>query len=155
MAIPRETVFPTDKFDTRLHNTRKVMESRQIDVLILHSAPNVYYLCGHQSLNLWDYQCLIVPPDLRSGELLWDSTKNHRYVGIESFRSKFSFHNKLLVIPLKVNFKNATDLYNKSIRILIILKPMIFLIFFLCRHRIAALLSGCGSFPLPCSWYAG
>ena len=77
MAIPRETVFPTDEFDTRLHNTRKVMESRQIDVLILHSAPNIYYLCGHQSLNLWDCQCLIAPPvpDLRSGELLWDSMK--------------------------------------------------------------------------------
>ena len=71
MAIPRETVFPTDEFDTRLHNTRKVMESRQIDVLILHSAPNIYYLCGHQSLNLWDYQCLIVPLSGAPVMVLW------------------------------------------------------------------------------------
>ncbi len=71
MAIPRETVFPTDEFDTRLHNTRQVMESRQIDVLILHSAPNIYYLCGHQSLNLWDYQCLIVPLNGAPVMVLW------------------------------------------------------------------------------------
>ncbi len=61
MAIPRETVFSDTEFNTRLSNTRKVMASRKIDVLILHSAPNIYYLCGHHSLNLWDYQCLIVP----------------------------------------------------------------------------------------------
>ena len=61
MAIPRETVFSDTEFNTRLTNTRKVMASRNIDVLILHSAPNIYYLCGHHSLNLWDYQCLIVP----------------------------------------------------------------------------------------------
>ena len=60
------------------------------------------------------------PPDLCSGELLWDSIKYHRYVGIESFRSKISLHNKLLVIPLEVNCENMTDLYNKSIRMLII-----------------------------------
>ena len=71
MAIPRETVLPTDEFDTRLHNTRQVMESRQIDVLILHSAPNIYYLCGHQSLNLWDYQCLIVPLSGAPVMVLW------------------------------------------------------------------------------------
>ena len=60
------------------------------------------------------------PPDLCSGELLWDSIKYHRYVGIESFRSKFSLHNKLLVIPLEVNFENTTDFYSKLIQILII-----------------------------------
>ncbi len=71
MAIPRETVFSDTEFNTRISNTRKVMASRKIDVLILHSAPNIYYLCGHHSLNLWDYQCLIVPLSGDPVMVLW------------------------------------------------------------------------------------
>ncbi len=71
MAIPREIVFPQAEFETRLHKTRLAMASRNLDVLILHSAPNIYYLCGHHSLNLWDYQCLIVPLDGTPVMVLW------------------------------------------------------------------------------------
>ena len=71
MTIPRETVFDEKEFRTRLLNTRKAMETRGIDTLILHSAPNIYYLCGHHSLNLWDYQCLIVPLDSPMVMILW------------------------------------------------------------------------------------
>ncbi|MDE0309983.1 MAG: Xaa-Pro peptidase family protein [Acidiferrobacterales bacterium] len=71
MTIPRETVFKEPEFETRLANTRQKMAARGIDTLILHSAPNIYYLCGHHTLNLWDYQCLIVPSNSPMVMLLW------------------------------------------------------------------------------------
>ena len=71
MAIPREDVFDKSEFEMRLRNTRAAMQTRGIDVLILHSAPNIYYLCGHHSLNLWDYQCLIVPLEKQPVMVLW------------------------------------------------------------------------------------
>ncbi len=71
MTIPREEIFPYEEFTTRLHKTRTSMLARGLDVLILHSAPNIYYLCGHHSLNLWDYQCLIVPLEEQPIMVLW------------------------------------------------------------------------------------
>lgn len=71
MTIPREDVFEQEEFEIRLRNTRAAMQTRGIDVLILHSAPNIYYLCGHHSLNLWDYQCLIVPLEKQPVMVLW------------------------------------------------------------------------------------
>ncbi len=71
MTIPREYVFPKAEFEMRLHNTKSAMQARGIDVLIVHSAPNIYYLCGHHSLNLWDYQCLIVPLSKQPVMVLW------------------------------------------------------------------------------------
>ncbi len=71
MTIPKEHVFSKQEFKTRLHNTRKVMETRNIDLLILHSAPNIYYLSGHHTLNLWDYQCLLVPLTSPPVMVLW------------------------------------------------------------------------------------
>ncbi len=71
MTIPREAVFPQEEFETRLHNTRQAMVARNMDVLILHSASNIYYLCGHHTLNLWDYQCLIVPLEQPPIMVLW------------------------------------------------------------------------------------
>ena len=71
MTIPRETAFDEKEFEARLANTRREMAASGIDTLIIHSAPNIYYLCGHFTLNLWDYQCLIIPLDDPMVVVLW------------------------------------------------------------------------------------
>ena len=71
MSIPREEVFHQQEFEARRLNVRRQMEARGIDTLILHSAPNIYYLSGHHTLNIWDYQCLILPLESAPFMLLW------------------------------------------------------------------------------------
>lgn len=71
MSIPREYVFENEEFHARRTKVRAQMQERGIDTLILHSAPNIYYVCGHHSLNLWDYQCLVLPLEKEPFMVLW------------------------------------------------------------------------------------
>ena len=71
MKIPREEVFEAAEFAVRRKNVRKQMLSLGVDTLILHSAPNIYYLSGHHTLNIWDYQCLILPLNGSPIMVLW------------------------------------------------------------------------------------
>ncbi len=71
MKVRRENAFEAPEFARRREATRCLMAEQGIDTLVLHSAPNIYYLCGHHSLNLWDYQCLVLPAEGRPFMLLW------------------------------------------------------------------------------------
>ena len=64
-------MFPEQEFEQRRQKVRNKMASKGIDTLVLHSAPNILYLCGHHSLNLWDYQCLVVPLEGTPFMVLW------------------------------------------------------------------------------------
>ena len=61
MSVPREEVFSEQEFEQRRQKVRNQMALQGIDTLLLHSAPNILYLSGHHTLNLWDYQCLVMP----------------------------------------------------------------------------------------------
>lgn len=71
MTIPRENVFDKAEYKFRLDCVREEMSKSQIDTLVLHSAPNILYLSGHHTLNLWDYQCLVVPISQSPFMVLW------------------------------------------------------------------------------------
>ena len=71
MNIPREDVFDLQEFESRRENVRHQMVLQGIDTLILHSAPNILYLSGHHTLNLWDYQCFVIPAEKRPFMVLW------------------------------------------------------------------------------------
>ena len=71
MTIPREDKFDPQEYENRRVNVRHVMASKGIDTLILHSAPNILYLSGHHTLNIWDYQCLVVPLENLPFMVLW------------------------------------------------------------------------------------
>lgn len=71
MTIPREEVFSVQEFEQRRSNVRNQMALQGIDTLVLHSASNILYLSGHHTLNLWDYQCLVVPVDGSPFMVLW------------------------------------------------------------------------------------
>ena len=71
MNIPREDVFDLQEFELRRENVRRQMALQGIDTLILHSAPNILYLSGHHTLNIWDYQCFVIPADKPPFMVLW------------------------------------------------------------------------------------
>jgi Xaa-Pro dipeptidase len=61
MTIPHEPVFEPSEYARRLALVRAGMADRGLDGLLVFSPHNVFYLCGMDSENLFDFQCLIVP----------------------------------------------------------------------------------------------
>ncbi|WP_026379776.1 M24 family metallopeptidase [Afifella pfennigii] len=71
MTMAREDVFAAEEFSERREKVRAKMQARGVDAIVLHDAANIYYLCGHHTLNIWDYQCLIVPLEGPPFMVLW------------------------------------------------------------------------------------
>jgi Xaa-Pro dipeptidase len=61
MAIPHEPVFEPAEYARRLATVRAGMAQHELDALLVFGPHNVFYLCGMDSENLFDFQCLIVP----------------------------------------------------------------------------------------------
>jgi Xaa-Pro dipeptidase len=62
-AMPgRWQAFPTSEFEARVKNVQAAMRDREIDLLLLHSPENIYYLTGYQTSGYFAYQMLVVPP---------------------------------------------------------------------------------------------
>ena len=59
--VPRERAFAKAEYGTRIARTRLAMDAAGINVLLVHSLPNICYLTGYQTpLADW-YHCLILP----------------------------------------------------------------------------------------------
>jgi Xaa-Pro aminopeptidase len=59
--IPAEMAFPPAEYGVRVARTRAAMRDAGIDVLLVHSLPDICYLSGFQTpLSDW-YSCLILP----------------------------------------------------------------------------------------------
>jgi Xaa-Pro dipeptidase len=71
MALPRDDVFPPAEFETRRKRARAAMAKQGLDAIVLHSAPNIYYLAGYHTMNLWDYQCLVFPMEGEPVMVMW------------------------------------------------------------------------------------
>ncbi|WP_158629320.1 M24 family metallopeptidase [Roseitalea porphyridii] len=71
MTVTREDIFPASEFEQRRQRVRGAMRARKLDAIVLHDPSNIYYLCGHHTLNIWDYQCLVLPLDGTPFMLLW------------------------------------------------------------------------------------
>lgn len=61
--IPREWSFPQSEYDRRIARLRSKMETLGVDVMLIHSAVDLCYLSGYQTLWPDAYACLIVPLD--------------------------------------------------------------------------------------------
>jgi Xaa-Pro aminopeptidase len=60
-AVPAETAFAKSEYDARLARTRAAMGRAGIDLVLLHSLPDICWLTGYQTpLSDW-YSCAIVP----------------------------------------------------------------------------------------------
>lgn len=64
--IPRERSFPEEEYDARLARVRARMAEQGIELLLVHSAVDLCYLTGYQTLWPDAYACLAVPA---AGEL--------------------------------------------------------------------------------------
>ncbi|MEP7064173.1 MAG: Xaa-Pro peptidase family protein [Betaproteobacteria bacterium] len=59
--VPSEMAFPESEYAARLARTRVAMARADVDVLVVHSLPDICYLTGFQTpLSDW-YSCAIVP----------------------------------------------------------------------------------------------
>ncbi len=63
MEIQRELAFSQEEYDARLARVKAQMAAEEIEVLLVHTPANQCYLTGFQTLNLYDYSCLVIPID--------------------------------------------------------------------------------------------
>jgi Xaa-Pro dipeptidase len=72
VSPPAEFRFSPAEYARRLTLTRERMAGRGLDALLVFSPANICYLAGHHSVNLWDYQCLLVPLESDPLMILWE-----------------------------------------------------------------------------------
>ncbi len=61
--VGRNQAFETSEFKTRIRNVQSEMELADLDVLLVHSPENIYYLSGLQTSGYFAYQVLLVPAE--------------------------------------------------------------------------------------------
>ncbi len=49
MKLPRTQLFALEEYEARIQKVRELMEIKGLDVLIIHSPENIYYLSGYQT----------------------------------------------------------------------------------------------------------
>lgn len=71
----KEIGFSMTEFQERITKVKKLMEKQGLDLLLVNTPENVFYLTGHKSPGYYMYMCLVVPLDgemtlvLRRGEV--------------------------------------------------------------------------------------
>lgn len=63
-----ELRFTRAEFANRLEKTRRAMEAKGVDLLIVTDPSNMNWLTGYDGWSFYVHQCVIVPPD---GEPIW------------------------------------------------------------------------------------
>lgn len=59
--IGNQQAFSTDEFKGRIQRVQQEMSRQKIDLLLVHSPENIYYLTGHQTSGYFAYQVLLLP----------------------------------------------------------------------------------------------
>lgn len=82
MAETAAAAFTTNEYATRLGRVREEMAKQRMSALVVFSRPNIYYLTGLDTDNLWDVHALVLPlhapptlivPDFDSANVGWSS----------------------------------------------------------------------------------
>jgi len=61
MPTPRIQLFSSDEYAQRIASVRERMAERELDVVLVHSPENIYYLTGYQTPGYYWHQVLILP----------------------------------------------------------------------------------------------
>lgn len=59
--LPKELPFSNEEYQKRLQLVRQGMKERNLEVLLVHYPPSVFYLSGHQSMAMYSFECVILP----------------------------------------------------------------------------------------------
>lgn len=59
--MEKQLFFTVDEYKERLEKVRKGMAQQGIEVLLVHTPENIYYLSGFQSMGYYVYGCLVIP----------------------------------------------------------------------------------------------
>ncbi|MFQ5912924.1 MAG: M24 family metallopeptidase [Nitrospinota bacterium] len=54
--------FPIEEYRSRLQKVQGEMASRGLDLLMIHSPENTYYLSGYRTIGYYSYMALLIPP---------------------------------------------------------------------------------------------
>ena len=63
MRTPRELHFSLAEYQLRLDALRARMRRQEVDVMLIHTPENLFYISGYQTPGYYWYQTLIVPID--------------------------------------------------------------------------------------------
>ena len=63
MIKPRIQIFPAEEYDRRLQAVRDLMARNNLDVLLVHTPENIFYLTGYQTPGYYWHQVLVLPLD--------------------------------------------------------------------------------------------
>jgi Xaa-Pro dipeptidase len=59
----KNLVFSEDEFMDRIRRVRQSMEEEGVDLLLVHTPENIFYLTGYQTPGYYTYQCFALPLD--------------------------------------------------------------------------------------------
>ncbi len=59
--MKKVTAFPIQEYETRIAKIKKVMEHRHIDLMLITSPENIYYVSGFDSIGYYQHQILFLP----------------------------------------------------------------------------------------------
>jgi Xaa-Pro aminopeptidase len=60
-TIASEMAFPREEYERRLEALRRLMREKNLKVLLAHSPRAQCYLSGFETINTWEYRCLVIP----------------------------------------------------------------------------------------------
>ena len=62
-VIEKDLNFSIEEYQQRQANVRTIMQARDIDVLVVNTPENMYYLSGYNTPGYYTEQCLVLPLD--------------------------------------------------------------------------------------------
>jgi Xaa-Pro dipeptidase len=63
--LTKQLVFPREEYESRIERLREGMAEQGLDVLLVFTPENSYYLCGYQSIGYSSFQCLALTSEGR------------------------------------------------------------------------------------------
>ena len=63
MRMPSELHFSLSEYQQRLDALRTRMQQREVDVMLIHTPENLFYISGYQTPGYYWYQTLIIMLD--------------------------------------------------------------------------------------------
>ena len=57
-----ELPFPLEEYRNRLGRVQSEMASRGLDLMMVHTLENTYYLSGYRTIGYYSYMAFLVPP---------------------------------------------------------------------------------------------